>query len=79
MSHYLPYSGFKLLNAEETSDFCLNSISKNTFIRYILEVDLVYPRDCMTCIMTIDQLQKNLKLIKLCCQNIALILQINMR
>ena len=43
MSQYLPYSGFKLLNQKEISDFCLNSISENRSIGYILEVDLEYP------------------------------------
>ena len=40
MSQYLPYSGFKSLNQKEISDFCLNSISENSSIGYILEVDL---------------------------------------
>ena len=42
MSQYLPYSGFKWLNQKEISDFCLNSISENSFIGYMLEVDLQY-------------------------------------
>ena len=40
MSQYLPYSGFKWLNQKEINDFCLNSISENSSIGYILEVDL---------------------------------------
>ena len=43
MSQYLPYSGFKWLNQKEISDFRLNSISENSSIGYILEVDLEYP------------------------------------
>ena len=43
MSQYLPYNEFKCLNKKEISDFCLNSISENSFIGYILEVDLEYP------------------------------------
>ena len=43
MSQYLPYSGFKWLNQKEISDFCLNSVSENSSIGYILEVDLEYP------------------------------------
>ena len=39
MSQYLPYSGFKWLNQKEISNFCLNSISENSFIGYILEVN----------------------------------------
>ena len=45
MSQYLPYSGFKWLNQKEISDFCLNSISENSSIGYILEVDLEYPSE----------------------------------
>ena len=45
MSQYLPYSGFKWLNQKEISDFCLNSISENSSISYILEVDLEYPSE----------------------------------
>ena len=40
MSQYLPYRGFKWLNQKEISDFCLNSVSENSSIGYILEVDL---------------------------------------
>ena len=40
---YLPYGRFKLLNQKEISNFCLNSISENRSIDYILEVDLKYP------------------------------------
>ena len=43
MSQYLSYSGFKWLNQKEIIDFCLNSISENSSIGYILEVDLEYP------------------------------------
>ena len=42
MSQYLPYNGFKSLNQKEISDFCLNSISKNSSIGYILEADFEY-------------------------------------
>ena len=45
MIQYLPYSGFKWLNQKEISDFCLNSISENSSIGYILEVDLEYPSE----------------------------------
>ena len=45
MSQYLLYSGFKWLNQKEISDFCLNSISENSSIGYILEVDLEYPSE----------------------------------
>ena len=42
MIQYLPYSGFKWLNQKEINDFCLNSISGNSSIGYMLEVDLEY-------------------------------------
>ena len=45
MSQYLPYSGFKWLNQKEISDFCLNAISENSSIGYIIEVDLQYPSE----------------------------------
>ena len=45
VSQYLPCNGFKGLNQNEISDFCLNSISKNSSIGYILEVDLEYLRE----------------------------------
>ena len=32
VSQYLPYSGFKWLNQKEIIDFCLNSISENSFV-----------------------------------------------
>ena len=41
MSQYLPYSEFEWLNKKEISRFCLNS--ENSFVGYILEVDLEYP------------------------------------
>ena len=43
MSEYLRYSRFKSLNQKEINNFCLNSISENISIGYILEVDLEYP------------------------------------
>ena len=42
MGQPLPYSGFKCLNKQEISDFCLNSISENRSLGYILEVDFEY-------------------------------------
>ena len=45
ISQYLPYSGSKSVNQKETSDFCLNSVSENSSMGYILEVDLEYPSE----------------------------------
>ena len=39
---YLPYGGFKFLSEEEIKAFHLDSVPKNSLIKYILEVDLEY-------------------------------------
>ena len=78
MSQYLPYRGFKWLNQKEISDFSLNSISKNSSIGYILEVDLKYPSELHDLHNEYPLAPENLKLVKICCQIIVLILQINM-
>ena len=73
MSQYLPYSGFKRLNKKEISDFCLNSISEKSSVGYILEVDLEYPNE-------LHDLHNNYTLlVKICCQNTVLVLQMNMK
>ena len=43
MSGYLPYGGFKWL--KNADNFDVNSISENSPIGYILEVDLEYPEE----------------------------------
>ena len=78
MNQYLPCSGFKWLNKKEISDSCLNSISKNSSIGYILEVDLEYPSEFHDLHDDYPLDPKNLKLVKICYQHIVLILQINM-
>ena len=45
MSQYLLFGKFKWLTEKEISDFCLNSVSGNSSIGYILEVDLEYPSE----------------------------------
>ena len=45
MSQYLPYSGFKWLSEKEINRFGLNSISENSFVGYISEVDIEYPSE----------------------------------
>ena len=45
MSQHLPYSEFKWFNKKEISRFCLNCISENSFVGYILEIDFEYPDD----------------------------------
>ena len=43
MSRYLPYGGFKLL--KNVDGFDVSSISEESPIGYILEVDLEYPEE----------------------------------
>ena len=43
MNQPLPYCDFKFLRKKEIDKFCLDSISENSAIGYILEVDLKYP------------------------------------
>ena len=40
MNEPMSYCNFKFLTKKEISKFCLNSISENSPIGYILEVDL---------------------------------------
>ena len=42
MNQPLSYCDFNFLTKKEISEFCLNSISENSPIGYILEVDLEY-------------------------------------
>ena len=79
MSQYLSYSGFKWFNQKETGDFCLNSVGENSAIGYILEVDLKYPSELHDVHNDYPLAPENLKLVKICCQNIVLILQVNMK
>ena len=74
----LPYSAFKWLNQKEISDFCLNSISKNSSIGYILEVDLKYPSEWHEFHNDYPLAPESLKLVEICCQIIVLILQMSM-
>ena len=45
MSQYLPCTKFKSLSEKEISRFCLYSISENSSVGYILEVDIEYPSE----------------------------------
>ena len=78
MSQCLPYSGFKWFNKKEISRFNLNSISENIFVAYILEVDLEHPDELHNLHNGYPLAPENLKLLKICCQNTILILQMSM-
>ena len=45
INHSLLYCDFKLLAKKEINEFCLDSISENNTIGYILEVDLEYCKE----------------------------------
>ena len=45
MNQPLRYCDFKFLTKKEISEFCLDSISENSEIGYILEVDLEYCKE----------------------------------
>ena len=65
-----------MIKSEKIDKFDVNSIAENSSNGYILEVDLM---NCMNCIMIIHKLQKNVKLVTICCQNIVVILLKNMK
>ena len=53
MNQPLPDCDFNFLTKKEISEFCLNSISENSPIDYILEVDLEYCTKFMIVIVII--------------------------
>ena len=67
MSQYLLYSGFKWLNQKEISDPCLRSISENSSIGYILEIDLEHPSELHDLHNDYPLAPKSLELVKICC------------
>ena len=78
MSQYLPYSEFNWLNKRESRRFCLNSISENSFVDYILEVDLEYPDELHNSHNDYPLAPERLEIIQNTFSNIVLILQVNM-
>ena len=75
MSQYLPYSGFKWLNQKEINDFCLNSISENSSIVYVLEVNLEYSSELHEVYndypLAPEKLDISQNILSKCCFNIA--------
>ena len=53
MNQPLPYCDFKFLTKKEISEFFLDSISENSTIGYILEVDLDYCKNYIIVIVII--------------------------
>ena len=79
----LPHSGFKWLNKKEVNDFCLsatplNSIRENSSLGYVLEVNLEYPSELLDLHNDYPLAPEKPEIIKICCQNIVLILLMNM-
>ena len=65
MSQYLPDKKFERLDKKEINDFCLNFISENSSIGYILELDLEYPSEFHELHNDYPLAKKNLKVIKI--------------
>ena len=78
MSQYLPYSGFKWLNQKEIIDFCLNFISENSFVGYILEVVLEYPSELHELHNDYPLAPEKFEISQNMLSNVILILQVNM-
>ena len=78
MVQYLPHGGFKWLSKKEIDEFDLNLVKENSSDRYILEVDLEYPSKLHNLHNDYPLAQKNSRLVKICSQNLVLILLINM-
>ena len=78
MNQPLPYCDFNFPTKKEISGFCLNCISENSTIGYILEVDLEYCKKLHVSHSDYSLAPEKLKLVQICCQNIVVILLINM-
>ena len=78
MSQYLPYGRFKWLSQKEIDKFHVNSVAENSPTGHILEVDLEYSDELHELHNDYPLAPEKLKLVIICCQIIAAILQINM-
>ena len=74
----LPYSGFKFLSQKEINSFDLDSISSNSPIGDILEVDLEYCKELYDTHSDYPLCPEKIKLILICYQSIVKILLIGM-
>ena len=75
VSQYLPYSRFKWLNQKDIHRFDVNSIEENSFIGYILEVDLQCPSELhklhIDCPLAPENLEISQTMLSNYCFNIA--------
>ena len=79
VSQYLPTGNFRWMTDKEINKIDLGKYKTNGKNINILEVDLEYPRERTTYIMTILLLQKKQKYPKICCRGIAKRLLKNIR
>lgn len=66
MSQCLPTGGFKWFSQKQIEKVNLATCAADSKKGMIMEVDLEYPRNCMSCIMNILLRRKKLKLTKRC-------------
>ena len=75
MSQYLHYGEFKYLNTKEIDKFDVNSISRNSPVGYILEVDHEYPDELHElhngCLLAPEKLEISQNMLSNYCSNIA--------
>ena len=79
MSNPLPYGEFNWLSEKEIKKLDLDSISANSPIGYFLEVDHEYPSELHDFHNDYPLAPEKLETVQICCQNIVLMLLINMK
>ena len=78
MSNPLPYGEFNWLSEKETNKLDLDSVSENSSIGHFLKVDVEYPSKLHDSHNDYPLAPEKLKISSIRCQNIVLILPINM-